>query len=262
MGSAIMRSLLKASVVKSEDLYVFEPNAERSKAVQEELAINLASSVSDLAECVTMLFVCVKPQVLMTALKPLKEGKGLNDCLLVSIAAGVSIHSLEQAVRTSEGQSNKIIRVMPNTPALIGKGASALCANEHVSVEEKAKVLELIQHTGLCVEVSENAMDAVTALSGSGPAYVYLFAEALIDAGVRQGLSRQQSKDLSLQTLEGAAALLRESDLHPAQLKDQVTSPGGTTIEALNTLEALGFRNAVHSAVEKACERSKQLSGQ
>jgi pyrroline-5-carboxylate reductase len=176
--------------------------------------------------------------------------------ILVSIAAGVTL----QKLRGLAGDRPAIARAMPNTPAQIGQGVTAVCFDQ-ASQEHSRSVLALFQSCGLVFEVREELMDAVTGLSGSGPAYVYLMIEALADGGVRQGLPRDMALKMAAMTLAGAAQLVLASGQHPAQLKDQVTTPGGTTIEGLAVLEAAGLRAGLSDAVAASAARSRQLRG-
>lgn len=204
--------------------------------------------VADFAD---ILVLAVKPQVVPAVLKEIKEK--VKGKIVVSIAAGVSTSSIEEIIDA------KVVRVMPNTPALVLCGASALCAGKSVGEKELALVKEMLSSIGECIVTDESKMDAVTGLSGSGPAYVYQFIEALSDAGVKMGLARQDATALAAQTVMGAAKMVLETGKHPGELKDAVTSPGGTTIAGLHELEKGGFRAAVMNAVETAAKRSHEL---
>jgi pyrroline-5-carboxylate reductase len=174
--------------------------------------------------------------------------------LIVSIAAGVTLSALEGLFGT-----DRLIRVMPNTPALVGAGAAACCAGAGATPEDADLTAEMLGAVGLCVCVEEKHMDAVTGLSGSGPAYIYMAIEALSDGGVRMGLPRREATRLAAQTVLGAAKMVLETERHPGELKDQVTTPGGTTIEAVRVLEKAGLRRAFIDAVAAATEKSRAL---
>jgi pyrroline-5-carboxylate reductase len=178
------------------------------------------------------------------------------DHLVVSVAAGVTIASIVERL----GPAARVVRVMPNTPALIGQGASAYALGPGVGPEDDAVVGAFLTSVGVAVRVAESALDAVTGLSGSGPAFVYLMIEALSDGGVRAGLPRDVATLLAAQTVAGAAQMVRETGLHPGVLKDQVASPGGTTIIGLHALERGGVRGAIIDAVEAATKRSAELA--
>ena len=197
----------------------------------------------------------VKPQVMGSVLPVLKSNASA-ETLFVSIAAGVSCATIEAALATGA----RVVRTMPNTPALVGCGATALCAGSHATAADLETAEALFSSVGIAVTVPEKSIDAVTGVSGSGPAYVFLFLEALADGGVQQGLPRDVALKLAGQTVLGAAKLMMESGTHPGVLKDQVTSPGGTTIAAVRALEDGAFRGTTMSAVAAACARSKELS--
>ncbi len=210
-----------------------------------------------LAEEADVLVVAVKPGQVRRVLEDLAAVR-TEGGLLVSVAAGVSIAALEAAV----GGSARVVRVMPNTPALVGAGAAGFTRGTHATAEDAAVVRAMLECVGIAEEVPEPLLDAVTAVSGSGPAYGFLFLEALADAGVRAGLPRDQAQRLAAATLRGAAAMVEQTGEHPAVLKDRVCSPGGTTIAAVAALEEHGLRAAIHAAVEAAAARSRTMAGE
>ncbi len=197
----------------------------------------------------------VKPQVMPNVLREISSAS--TGKLMISIAAGLSIARLSELL----GGHTRVVRAMPNTPAMVGEGATAIAGAQGASAADLDIAEALFKTTGLVVRTEEKLMDAVTGLSGSGPAYAFIAIEALSDAGVRAGLARDVATQLAAQTLLGAARLVLETGEHPAKLKDMVTSPGGTTIAAVAALEASGFRHALHSAVAAAIARSKELAG-
>lgn len=203
-----------------------------------------------------VIFLAVKPQYMDEVLRQL-AGQLPPDRLVVSIAAGISLAKLEAEL----GKSCRVIRVMPNTPCLVGQGASGYALGSCATDEDGRLVGELLSAVGVAVRVEERLMDAVTALSGSGPAFAYLMLEALTDAGVRHGLPRDTARLLAAQTLKGAAEMVLATGSPPSVLKEEVTSPGGTTIAGLAAMESAGFRGAVFAAVKAAVERSAQLGG-
>jgi pyrroline-5-carboxylate reductase len=213
------------------------------------VADNLA--VADQADC---LFLAVKPQQMSDVLAQL-AGRLSEGQLVVSVAAGVSLATMSKAL----GPGPRLVRVMPNTPCLIGLGASAYCLGPGARAEDGQRVRGLLESVGLAFQVEEKLLDAVTGLSGSGPAFVYLVIEALSDGGVRMGLPRDVALALAAQTVRGAAELVLASGQHPAVLKDQVASPGGTTIAGLQALEAGAVRGVLMGAVEAATRRSAEL---
>lgn len=254
MAEAIIKGLCNLEGKQAAaNLLVAEPMAERRAYLEQNLGVRTTSSNDQVTSQCEGLVLAVKPQVMERVCRQiapsLKPGQWA-----VSIAAGISVSKLEKWLGAIP-----VVRVMPNTPALIGKGVSALSPGTYCDDRLLKTVQSLLAAAGETVVVPESYMDGVTGLSGSGPAYVYLFIEALIDAGVRVGLPRDVSRTLALATVSGSAEMLSASGLHPAQEKDRVTSPGGTTIAGLQVLEEKGFRAAVMAAVEAACRRSKEL---
>lgn len=254
MGEALIQGMLDAGLLNADNVMVVEPDGDRRIYLRKKYSIRVTEDAGELAKACSILVFAVKPQVMG---KVLDQYKNLvNDAhLIISIAAGVTINTIELAL----GESLRIIRVMPNTPALVQEGSAALSPNSHVSGEDMDAAIQIFSAVGTCVQVNESLMDAVTGLSGSGPGYVFTFIEAMIDGGVLCGLPRPVAEKLVLQTVYGAAKLAMESGDDPAVLKGRVTSPGGTTIAGLHILEESGFRGAVMSAIEAATERSREL---
>lgn len=199
-----------------------------------------------------VVILAVKPQMMADAAKSLS--KVPSKCLLISIAAGVTLNRLISLFSTE-----RVIRVMPNTPCLVGLSACAFSANKGFAPEDFELTQTLLESTGIAFQVPEKQLDAVTGLSGSGPAFVYMMIEAMSDAGVRQGLPRAIALQLAAQTVKGAAEMVLATGQHPAALKDNVTSPGGTTIAGVHELDKKGFRGAIIDAISAAAERSREL---
>ncbi len=248
---------LAAGETPPESIIGSDPVAEQREAFQESVA---ATTTSDNAEVVAgsdVVVLAVKPGAVANVLGDLASSGDLTRPLWVSIAAGVPLSAL--AAGLPDGA--RIVRSMPNTPALVGAGATSLCANAEATEEDLGLADSLFQTVGTTWRApDEQLLDAVTGLSGSGPAYVFLILEAMGDAGVRVGLPRDAAYQLAFQTVYGAAKLAIEQGQHPAQLKDQVTSPGGTTIAGLEELESGGVRAAIYRAVASATQRSRELS--
>ncbi len=249
MGSALVEGAIRSGAVAAADTRGFDPHAETARAFSEATGAELAGSIADLGADTWLL--CTKPQHAETALAALPAG----DSLLVSVAAGLTTAWLEARVPAGV----RVIRCMPNTPALVGKGAAAFCRGKAATGEDAERARRLLGSVGLAVELPESLMDAVTGLSGSGPAFVYVMIEALADGGVRSGLPRAEALQLAAQTVLGAAAMVLETGLHPGALKDMVASPGGTTIAGLAELERHGMRSAFIEAVHAASRRSAEL---
>jgi len=248
---------LRASGIAAESLHLADPDSGRRKHVEQVLGLATTDDNAALVAGSDLVVIAVKPHVVPAALGALADGPDLARPLWVSIAAGVRIVRLEAAL----GTRARVVRAMPNTPALVRSGATAICGNAAATAADLARAHALFASVGTCwTAPREVLLDAVTGLSGSGPAYVFVFLEALGDAGVRMGLPRDAAYQLAFQTVLGAARLAIEDGRHPAALKDQVTSPGGTTIAGLERLEAGGFRAAIYDAVAAATRRSVELA--
>ncbi len=251
MGEAIALGLKGVGDV---ELGVFDIDRERRSLAQSK-GLRVFSGNVELVRSSDVVILAVKPQVMYEVASEIK-GDISDSKLVISIAAGISCEKLKKML-----EIERVVRVMPNTPALVSQGAIALSFCGSFSEKEKELVLEIFSVLGRTFEVPESYMDAVTALSGSGPAYVFLFLEALSDAGVRVGLPRDLSLELAFQTLKGSIYLFESRKTVPREFIDMVTSPGGTTISALHILERAGFKGIVMDAVEAAWRRSKELGG-
>ncbi|MDP6980585.1 MAG: pyrroline-5-carboxylate reductase [Myxococcota bacterium] len=255
MAQALAGGLVAAGVAPERLRGADVAEASR-KAFEEELGIATFADNDELVRAVDTLVVCVKPDVVATVLEGLDTTTAPGDKLWVSLAAGVSIDVFEDALPSA----SRVVRCMPNTPALVGEGATALCPNADASDDDVRAARALFEAVGTTwLTDNEAHLDAVTGLSGSGPAYVFLVLEALGDAGVRQGLPRDAAYQLAFHTVLGAARLAIDSGEHPGVLKDRVTSPGGTTIAGLERLEQGGVRAALYDAVAAATARSREL---
>ncbi len=254
MGGALIKGLLEARLFPADQVSAFDIDRARLEELHQRFAIETASSIEQLATRSDIVVLAVKPQVMASVLADLRPHLR-HFPLVISIAAGVPLSFLGGAL--PDGLA--IVRVMPNTPALVQQGASALARGSFVTDEQMEQAVKIFQSVGIALEVDEKLLDAVTGLSGSGPAYVLTFIEAFIDSGVLMGLPRPVARQLVLQTVLGTTRMVEESGQHPAQLKDMITSPAGTTIYGLKVLERAAVREAVMGAVEAATERSRQL---
>jgi pyrroline-5-carboxylate reductase len=252
MAEAVIKGVIAGGFVR-EKILVCEPQPERRRLLAERYDVRCVEA-DELLSSSEIVLLAVKPQVAPVVLSGIAE-KVTEKHLLVSIMAGVTTASIQNTF----GRPVRVVRVMPNTPALVLQGASAVCGGSHATNEDVQLVRRMFELVGKAWLVDEKLMDAVTGLSGSGPAYVFTFIEALSDAGVKNGLPRDVAAGLAAQTVYGAAKLLLESREHPAVLRESVTSPGGTTIAALQVLERLGFRGSVMESVEAAVTRSAEL---
>ena len=254
MAESLIRGLLSVQLVAPEALYVVEPSGERLDLLRNRYHIQPARDEADLcAHCATLL-AAIKPQLAATVLAGYRPYL-TEEHLLLSIMAGVSLSGL----RRFAGPQPRLIRAMPNTPALVLAGATAFSPDDSATEADRKLAKTVFDAVGTCLEVPEKLLDGGTGLSGSGPGYVFVFLEALIDGGILAGLPRAQAEQLALQTLYGSAKLALESGETAATLKGRVTSPGGTTIEGIQTLEQGAFRALVMAAVREASRRSREL---
>jgi pyrroline-5-carboxylate reductase len=253
MAEAMIKGLIAAGAVAPEQLVVSEPRADRRKEIGARYGVVVHGDNREAAAGADILLLAVKPQILDKVLGEI-EPRMHKDALVITIAAGVPTAMVEAKLG-----DRRVVRAMPNTPALIGLGATVVCAGEHATEDDLEAAKRIFDSVGMTVVLDETLLDAATGLSGSGPAYVFLIIEALSDAGVKVGLSRYNAQELAAQTLLGAAKLLIDTGEHPGRLKDMVTSPGGTAIAGLHTLEAGGLRTTLINAVEAATNRSREL---
>jgi pyrroline-5-carboxylate reductase len=254
MGEALIKGLLQSGHFDTSQITVSDISRDRLSYLQENYQVSTISDNGKVARAADVIILAVKPQQMGDVLGEI-HAQVQHLPLVISIAAGVTIAAIEQVL----GKAVPVVRVIPNTPALVLTGATAIAGGAHANSDHIATARMLFESVGLVVEVDEAHMDAVTGLSGSGPAYVYLFIEALTDGGVLMGLPRPVARDLAVQTTMGAAKLAANSGSHLAALKDQITSPGGTTIHGLAVLENGGMRGMLMDAVEAATLRSEQL---
>lgn len=255
MGEALISGLLKAGT-SPDDVLITERYESRAQELVQHYGVKAVSNV-DAARLADTLLLAVKPQdmeALLTELSPIVR----PDRLVVTIAAGVPTSAIER--RLVEGVP--VVRVMPNTPALVGEAMSAVAAGAHAAEEHLVRAEEIFRPVGKVIRMPESQLDAVTALSGSGPAYVFYLVEAMTDAGILLGLPRAIAHDLIVQTVVGAGVMLRDSGEHPVTLREAVTSPAGTTIAAIRELEKHGVRAALLAALEAARDRSRELAAQ
>lgn len=254
MGRAILSGIIENNVSKADDITVSDIDTDGLKWVKSKYGVNTTGDNRQTAEGSDILFLCVKPQFLYSVIDEIKDCVSENT-VIVSIAAGQSIDAITDAF----DREIKLVRVMPNTPVLVGEGMSALTANENVSDKEKDTVLKIFNSFGKGEFVAENLMDAVTAVSGSSPAYVFMMIEAMADAAVQSGMMRNQAYTFAAQAVLGSAKMVLETRMHPAALKDMVCSPAGTTIDAVAVLEKSGFRNSIIEAMKACAEKSAEL---
>lgn len=255
MGSIIARGLISQKIIPAKDIIVTDVDRIRLNYLRSSLKLNVSHDNKSAVKGADIIILAVKPQNMSATLQE------INPCIdksktVISIAAGITTRFIENALI----KSVRVVRVMPNTPALVGEGATAVAAGRYAKVNDVKLTRAIFDSVGISVEVSEKRMDAVTGLSGSGPAYFFLIIEALIEAGFKNGLSRHLSKKLASQTMLGAARLCLESDKDPAELRAMVTSPNGTTSAGLNVMEERNVREIMTATVDAATRRSKELA--
>lgn len=254
MATALAKGFVQAGLVTPEQLIASDISEAARAAFAKETGAKSVASNADSVKFAQILILAVKPDQVAGALADIHEHM-TEKHLLISIAAGVTLARLEAGL----GKDARVIRVMPNTPALVGASATGFALGKSATAADADLAKKLFSAVGVAFQVKESLLDAVTGLSGSGPAYVYLFIESLSDGGVAAGLPREVATKLAAQTVLGAAKMVLETGQHPGALKDMVTSPGGTTIEGLHELEKGKLRGTVMSAVRAATEKSKKL---
>ena len=256
MGEALVRGLLRAGA-RADMILVADKLSSRKTLMMDEYQVRAVKDNRELIKEAEVVVLAIKPQNMAEVLQEIAEDIRKKKPLVISIAAGISIGFIREWV----GDEVKLVRVMPNTPALIGEGISAFYSDSPLAESEREQVQKVLSALGQVVEIEkEELMDAVTGLSGSGPAYIFVLIEALADAGVKMGLAKELALQLSAKTVVGAGKLVLETNRHPAELKDMVTSPAGTTIYGLSVLEEGGLRGLVIKAVERATLRSRELA--
>jgi pyrroline-5-carboxylate reductase len=255
MAEAIISSMKKQK--ESPEIYALEKSAARKEYIQKKYQITFPSQAGKIMEDCNPIILAVKPQNLEESLEAVQEAWAqLSGKILISILAGKTAHEIAGRI----GKNISIIRVMPNTPALIGKGIAGISFPDKFPEDDKIQITELLKGLGEFIEVNEDQMNAVTALSGSGPAYVYSFIQGLIDGGVHIGLNRDLAKKLAMETIAGTIALMKKTGREPYDLRSDVTSPGGTTIAALKVLQENAFEGIIMNAIESAFAKAHDLS--
>ena len=253
MAEAIISRLLEQNLYSADSIIVSEPSEIRCQYWRDKYAVSTTKNNQDVVNNSEQFLLAIKPQIFSTVVSNLTL-TSTHKPLILSILAGVSLAKLKDGF-----PDFPIVRVMPNTPAMVGQGMTAIAPNQMVSASQLDMAMTIFKSIGSVIEINESLMDAVTGLSGSGPAFVAIMIESLADGGVASGLPRSMALELAIQTVLGTAELIKQKNLHPAILKDQVSSPGGTTIAGVKALEEKGFRSSVISAVTSAYKRSQEL---
>lgn len=254
MAQAMIEGIVKSHVIPKEKIIASAMTEKTLEKIKHNYNIVTSLHNKEVARVADILILAVKPDLHELVIEEIKSDIK-QKAIIVTIAAGISLMDIERAF----GTKVKAVRTMPNTPALVGEGMTALCANDYLSEEEFSEVEHLFTSFGQTERVEEKLMDAVPSISGSSPAYVYLLIEAMADGGVRQGIPREKAYRLAAQAVLGAAKMVLETGIHPGELKDQVCTPGGATIEAVAALERSQFRGAVMTAMESCTKKVKSL---
>jgi pyrroline-5-carboxylate reductase len=253
MGLALIKGILKSDFIDAEDLILYDPVKEKTAGLEKEFGVIVAKSNADLTEKSDIVILAVKPNIYDAILEEIKA-KVTAKKIIITIAPGITISHVKDILKTG-----KIVRTIPNTPALIGEGITAISYSQEIEQEDKEVVTKIFKACGEIVEVEEKLIDAAMAVSSCSPAFVYMFIEALADGGVLLGLPRDIAYKLASKAVAGAGNMVLKTSFHPGQLKDMVTSPGGTTIEGIRILEKNAMRSAVIEAVSAAYQKTKGL---
>ena len=254
MAGAIMGGIIKNEIFRPEEIIGADISPAGRERVKETYGIQVTADNREAAEKAEVLILSVKPQYYAEAIAEIRDCVS-DDQLIITIAPGKTLAWLEEQF----GKAVKIVRTMPNTPALVGEGMTAACVNPYVTEEEKDYALKILESFGKVEIVPEHLIDAVVAVSGSSPAYVFMFIEAMADAAVAEGMPRAQAYQFAAQAVYGSAKMVMETGKHPGELKDMVCSPAGTTIEAVRVLEECGFRSAVIEAMKTCADVSRNM---
>ena len=254
MAKAMIKGMLEKKTAAPEEILGSSRTRATEEVIRKAYGIRILKNNRETAAEADILILAVKPQMLQEVIDEIRDDVR-EDTLIISIAAGKTISWLEETFK----RKLKVVRCMPNTPAMVGEGCSGVCRNTRVTDEEMRQCMELISSFGIACEVPEKLINAVGAVCGSSPAFVFMFLEALSDGAVKAGMPRKQASRMAAQAVLGSAKLMLESGLHPGELKDMVCSPGGTTIEGVQALEESGFRAAVMKAIESCVEKSERM---
>lgn len=255
MGGAMIGGIIKSKLVEPNKVVISDISEEKLQAMKDKLGIETTTDSREVAKKADIIFLAVKPNIYDIVMEDIKDVVTEHK-IIVSIAAGKSIEDIEKVL----GHHIKLVRTMPNTPALVGEGMAALCPNKNISKEELQDIKTIFESFGKAEVLPEYLIDSVIGVSGSSPAYVFMFIEAMADAAVLGGMPRDKAYAFAAQAVLGSAKMVLETGMHPGALKDMVCSPGGTTIEAVRTLEERGFRSAVIEAMVNCMEKSKEMS--
>ncbi len=254
MAKAMIRGIIDSNLLDKKNIYVSAKTEASLENIRKEFGINTSLENKKIAELADFLIIAVKPYLYEKVLKEVKESIR-SETLVISIGAGISLNFLRENLR----DNSKFAKTMPNTPALVGQAMTAISLGDNLAKEEIDDLVSIFKSFGKVEIIDEEDMDAFTSIAGSSPAYIYILIEAMADAGVREGLARDKAYSMAAQAVLGAAKMVLETGEHPGKLKDNVCSPGGTTIEAVTSLEASGFRSSIIEAIRVCTEKSKSM---
>ncbi|MEQ2528042.1 pyrroline-5-carboxylate reductase [Robertmurraya yapensis] len=254
MAQAMIKGILSSATYAPEQIKVSAKSDETLNKVKRQYSVHATKDNTEVARWADILFLAVKPDIHKEVIQEINAVVA-EHTIIITVAAGITLDDLE----SDFGKKIKAVRTMPNTPSFVGEGMSALSINDRVTSDDLEQVLAIFRSFGEVEVVAEKLMDSIPAISGSSPAYVYMFIEALADGGVKDGIPREQAYRLAAQAVLGAAKMVLETGMHPGELKDQVCTPGGATIEAVSALELNGFRSAVLQAMESCTKKIKNL---
>lgn len=257
MGNAIIKGIIASKFNESKNINIFDLDKNKENNLVEEYGVTVQNDEIEITKNSDIIIIAVKPNIYPIVLEKIKNSV-TNKKIILTIGAGISIKFVENII----GSDKKVVRTMPNTPAQVLQGMTAVSFNENILENEKNNIFMLLNSFGKSVEIEEKLMHVYTGISGSLPAYVYMFIEALADGGVLEGMPRDKAYEIISQTILGSAKMVLDTKKHPAQLKDEVTSPGGTTIEAVKVLENGNFRGTVIEAVRACTKKSKKMAGE
>lgn len=255
MGGALIQGLTNSNQINYQNIFVFDKNPQKANTIVDKYNVSTKNNIQELAEASYFIILAVKPNIIPAILKELSSDS-IKEKVLISIAAGITIKTIKKTIE----KECRVARVMPNTPALVGEGMTAISFDNTINDEEKENIKQIFQTVGRVIEIEEKHMNAITALSGSSPAYVFIFIEAMADAAVRMGIPRNLAYNVAAQAVLGSAKMILDTGKHPGELKDMVCSPAGTTIEAVYQLEKRGFRGTIMKAMQECYEKAEELS--
>lgn len=254
MGSSMVGGLIKSGFLKADNIVVSTKTKESAKKLEEQFGVITTLDSKIVAKEAEVIILAVKPFLYKQIINEIKS-ELTEDKLIITIAAGITINNMEEWISSDA----KVIRTMPNTPALVGEAMSAVCPNNNITKDELDYCFKIFESFGECVQLDEKDFHGFTALCGSSPAYVFMFIEAMADAAVKLGIPRAKAYKMASQSVLGSSKMVIETGKHPGELKDMVCSPAGTTIDAVVELEKLGFRNSVIQSIDKCAEKSKNM---